>query len=165
MNANIEYMFEKILIATDGSKHSENAAKMGVDLARRSKGTAIICFVSDVNGTMPMGGIGMPFGDIGSYALDPAVFGSLRETALKEGEKIADRIAELARQAGVPSEKKVLEGNPAAEILKLAKDESVNLIVIGSIGKTGLEKFLMGSVAEKVVRNSKVPVLVVRGDV
>lgn len=98
-------MFEKILIATDGSKHSENAAKMGVDLARRSKGTAIICFVSDVNGTMPMGGIGMPFGDIGSYALDPAVFGSLRETALKEGEKIADRIAELARQAGVPGEK------------------------------------------------------------
>ena len=59
----------------------------------------------------------------------------------------------------------MLEGNPAAEILKLAKDESANLIVIGSIGKTDLEKFLMGSVAEKVVRNSTVPVLVVRGDV
>jgi len=157
-------MFEKILIATDGSKHSENAAKLGIDLAKRSKGTVVICYVADINGTMPMGGIGMPFGDMGAYTIDPAVFSGLRETALQAGAKAVNRVEELANLASVPSEKRVLDGNPAAEILRLAEEESMSIIVIGSIGKTGLEKFLMGSVAEKVVRNSTVPVLVVRGE-
>jgi len=165
LNVNVDHMFEKILMATDGSKHSENAAKLGIDLAKRSEGTVVICYVADINGTIPMGGIGSPFGDIGAYTIDPAVFSSLRGTALQAGVKAADKVEELAKQAGVPSEKRVLEGNPAAEILRLAKEESTDIIVIGSIGKTGLEKFLMGSVAEKVVRNSTVPVLVVHGEV
>jgi nucleotide-binding universal stress UspA family protein len=46
--------------------------------------------------------------------------------------------------------------------LRIAEDEKIDVIVMGSIGKTGLEKFLMGSVAEKVVHNSKLPVLIVR---
>jgi len=56
----------------------------------------------------------------------------------------------------------VLEGHPASDIMKFAQDSKMDLIVIGSIGVTGLDKFLMGSVAEKIVRNSKMPVLVVR---
>lgn len=56
----------------------------------------------------------------------------------------------------------VVEGNPPSEILEIAEDNKMDLIVIGSIGKTGIEKFLMGSVAEKGVHNSKLPVLVVR---
>lgn len=56
----------------------------------------------------------------------------------------------------------VVEGNPPSEILEIAEDNKMDLIVIGSIGKTGIEKFLMGSVAEKGVHNSELPVLVVR---
>jgi len=88
----------------------------------------------------------------------------LRDTALEAGKKAAARIEKMATAAGVFSESRVLEGNPAAEILRLAREKSMDIIVIGSIGKTGLEKFLMGSVAEKVVRNSPVPVLVVHGE-
>ena len=51
---------------------------------------------------------------------------------------------------------------PASEILRIAEDDKIDVIVMDSIGKTGLEKFLMGSIAEKVVRNSKLPVLIVR---
>jgi Universal stress protein UspA and related nucleotide-binding proteins len=46
--------------------------------------------------------------------------------------------------------------------LRIAEDDKIDVIVMGSIGKTGLEKFLMGSVAEKVVHDSKLPVLIVR---
>ncbi|NMB86706.1 MAG: Universal stress protein [Methanosaeta sp. PtaB.Bin018] len=155
-------MFKKILIATDGSKHSEHAAKFGVDLAQLSNGSVTICYVADVGGYLPPGSI--PFGDVGYYAIDPAVFNSLRDMAMEAGEKAAARIEELATAAGVLSESKVLEGDPASEILRLAREQSMDIIVIGSIGKTGLEKFLMGSVAEKVVRNSPVPVLVVHKD-
>jgi len=53
----------------------------------------------------------------------------------------------------------VVEGNPAEEILKMAG--GMNLVVMGSVGRTGLSKFLLGSATEKVVRNSKAPVMVV----
>ncbi len=61
--------------------------------------------------------------------------------------------------AEVPAEKRVLEGNPAGVILKTA--EGMDLVVMGSVGRTGLSKFLLGRVTEKVVRNSKVPVMIV----
>ena len=69
---------------------------------------------------------------------------------------------ELAKAYGIRSKRMVVEGNPSSEILKIAEERRVDVIVLGSIGKTGLEKFLLGSVAEKVVRNSRHPVLIVR---
>ena len=57
--------------------------------------------------------------------------------------------------------KAVLEGNPGEEIADFAARNGMSLIVMGSVGRTGLDKFLLGSVAEKVVGNSKVPVLTV----
>ena len=58
----------------------------------------------------------------------------------------------------------ILDGYPSNEIIDFAENNNIDLIVMGTLGKTGLEKFLMGSVAEKVVRGSKVPVMVVRGE-
>lgn len=57
----------------------------------------------------------------------------------------------------------VLEGNPADEIVNFIEKTDDELIVIGTLGKTGVQKFLLGSVAENVVRRSKVSVFVVRG--
>ncbi len=78
------------------------------------------------------------------------------------GEKATLQANELARASGVTGERVIVEGNPASEILRIAEDGRADIIVIGSIGKTGLEKVLMGSVAEKLVHSSKQPVLVVR---
>ena len=58
--------------------------------------------------------------------------------------------------------RKITEGYPAEEIIAIAKEGDMNLIVMGGIGVTGLERFLLGSVADKVVRSSNIPVLVVR---
>ncbi len=77
------------------------------------------------------------------------------------GEKATHEVKELTKASGDKSGRLVVEGNPPSEILKIAEDNKIDVIVIGSIGKTGLEKLLMGSVAEKVVHNSEQPVLVV----
>ncbi|HSD58122.1 MAG TPA: universal stress protein, partial [Methanotrichaceae archaeon] len=92
--------------------------------------------------------------------LDEVVSGMWRAVK-EEGDMATKHVEEMARKSGVSVEKRVIEGHPASEILRLAEETPMNVIVIGAIGKTGLTKFLLGSVAEKVVRNSKVPVLVV----
>ena len=150
-------MFERILIATDGSKFGEKAAKVGIELARLSGGKLIIVYVADTGRYISSAGLVPPFGGIGPDAID-SVVSSIREV----GEKVTLQVNELARSSGVRSERRIVEGNPPNEILRIAEEEKIDTIVIGSIGKTGLEKFLMGSVAEKVVHNSKLPVLIVR---
>src|SRR5271157_5066162 len=150
-------MFERILIATDGSKFGEKAAKVGIELAKLFGGKVIIVYVADFSKYIPSAGLISPFGGVSPDAIDDVVAG-IRET----GEKATLQVNELARAAGVISERRIVEGNPHSEILRIAEDEKIDAIVMGSIGKTGLERFLMGSVAEKVVHNSKLPVLIVR---
>lgn len=142
-------MFEKILIASDGSEHSKRAAKAGVELAKLSGGNVIALYVVDVNRALS---------DISSNIADE-VFEGYRKMIMEEGEEATKYVEESAKLAGVPAERKVVEGNPAEEILKIS--EGADVVAIGSIGRTGLSKFLLGSVTEKVIRNSKVPVLVV----
>jgi len=96
--------------------------------------------------------------DVSSNIADE-VFEGLKKTMMKEGEEATKLVEESAKLANVPIDKKVVEGNPAEEILKMAG--GMDVVVMGSIGRTGLGKFLLGSVTDKVVRNSKVPVLVV----
>ena len=150
-------MFEHVLIAVDGSKNSKKAAKAGIELAKLSGGEVEIVYVADLSKCVTSAGITPPFGGISPDVID-SVAANLREI----GEKATLEVDDLARAEGVKSGRLIVEGNPPSEILKIAEDNKMDLIVIGSIGKTGLEKFLMGSVAEKVVHNSKLPVLVVR---
>jgi nucleotide-binding universal stress UspA family protein len=148
-------MFDKILIATDGSKHSEKAAEKALEMARLTGGKVTALYVADVsNYFAPV--------DV-SYNITDEAIGGMRSLVLKDAAAAVKRVEEMAKAAGVPFEGKIVEGNPANDIMKFAEESKEDLIVIGSIGKTGLEKFLLGSVAEKVVRNSRVPVLVVRG--
>lgn len=148
-------MFENILIATDGSKHSEKAAEKGLEMARLSKGKVTALYVADT------GRYAAP-GDL-SYNIADEVIRGMKSSVLTEGESAIKRIEGMAKDAGVPFEGKVIEGHPADDILKFAKKAKIDLIVMGGIGKTGLEKFLLGSVAEKTVRNSRIPVMIVRG--
>ena len=150
-------MFERILIATDGSKFGEKAAKVGIELAKLSGGKVIIVYVADINKYTSSAGLISPFGGPSPEAIDNVV-ANIR----KAGEKATLQVKELARASGVTSDRLIVEGNPPSEILRIAEGDKIDVIVMGSIGKTGLEKFLMGSVAEKVVHDSKLPVLIVR---
>ncbi len=86
---------------------------------------------------------------------------SIRDLLLKEGKEATDFVEKLAKEAGVKFEGKVLEGNPGEEIISYAEKEGLSIIIMGTVGRTGLDRFLLGSVADKVVRNSKTPVLTV----
>jgi nucleotide-binding universal stress UspA family protein len=140
-------MFEKILVATDGSEHGNRAAKVGIELGKISKGTVTAIYVADTNRT--------------SHLPDDMLLFSIRELLLKEGKEAIKQVEKLAKDAGVNFGSNVAEGNPGSEIISYADKTGMDIIIIGSVGRTGLDKFLLGSVAEKVVRNSKIPVLTV----
>jgi nucleotide-binding universal stress UspA family protein len=140
-------MFEKILVATDGSEHGMRAAKAAVELGKLSGGTVTAIYVADTSRT--------------SHLPDDMLIFSIRELLLKEGKEAVDQVEKLAKDAGVNFESTLAEGNPGSEIISYAEKAGTNIIVVGAVGRTGLDRFLLGSVAEKVVRNSKIPVLTV----
>jgi nucleotide-binding universal stress UspA family protein len=140
-------MFEKILVATDGSEHGYRAAKAALELGKISGGKVTAIYVADTNKT--------------SHLPDDMLLFSIRELLLKEGQGALKQVDELAKDMGVAFESVVTEGNPGSEIISYAESSSMDIIILGAVGRTGLDKFLLGSVAEKVVRNSKIPVLTI----
>lgn len=80
----------------------------------------------------------------------------------QEGEAAIQYVEDLAMNEGLDIKKWIVQGHPAEEIMKLAEEQSVDLIVMGTLGRSGIEKFLLGSIADKVIRSSKIPVLTVR---
>lgn len=81
----------------------------------------------------------------------------------KFGKEATASVEKAVKAAGLEVETIILKGNPVEELTDFAKKEGIDLIVLGSHGKSGIERFLLGSISEKMVRNSKVSVLLVRG--
>ena len=89
---------------------------------------------------------------------------ALKEQLIVEGKKAIDYVENIGRTANVMVESIILEGNPANEIIDFAEKNDIDLIVMGTHGKTGIQRFLIGSVSENVVRHSERAVLVARGE-
>ncbi len=142
-------MYKKILLPTDGSKFSENAEKHALFLAEKT-GAEIIA-VSVIENSFS---IGLPSEDtiheINQLLKEETKANLNKVTALKDEMDSNIKITSVIR-----------EGSPAAVILDVAEEENVDLIVIGSSGKSGFDRFLMGSVATKVVKSASCSVLVV----
>lgn len=141
--------FKKIFIATDGSEQNRRAIEYGIELAKIAGGKIFVGYVVD---TAAFASIPMDAGWEMMY--------ELMETEAKEA---VQKVEVFAKQAGVEVETVVLEGHPSNEIIEFAQKNGIDVIVMGTLGKSGLDRFLLGSVAEKVTRNSTVPVLVVKG--
>ncbi len=141
-------MFEKIIVATDGSDTSLNAAISGIEIAKLSGSKVIGVYVADVIRLAYLSNCG-EFSD------------GIRKCLQQEGEKAIKDISEIAKTEGVSCEGVIVEGDPGTELVRISQEHGVGLLVIGSIGKSGLTSALLGSVAEKVVRYSKAPVLIV----
>lgn len=136
--------FKRILFPTDFSRASQHALGCATSLARATGATLIIMHVEEP--PMAYGG-----GDL-YYGVDPTDRETLRRS-----------LAEVKPlDATVPSEHKLLIGDPATAIVETADAEGADLIVIGTHGRSGFTRLLMGSVAEAVVRHAKCPVLSVR---
>lgn len=142
-------MYQKILLPTDGSEAAEVAAKEGIKLAKILNSKLHILYVIDVSAFA-----GIP---------TEAVWENMRSLLEEEGKKALERVKALAEAEGFHNvECLIKEGVPAKEIISTAKEIEVDLIVMGTSGKSGLDRFLIGSVTERVVRTSKIPVLIIR---
>lgn len=143
-------MYKKILLATDGSKCSNIAAEHAIRIAEQNNAKLIVLTVTE------------------TYPLEKLPVEDLTRKVIQffkeESEKALQDVKDMIEEKGSPINftLKNVEGKAADSILQVAEDEDVDLIVVGFSGKHALERFVLGSVSEKVVRNARVPVLVVR---
>ncbi len=142
-------MYKKILLPTDGLEYANKAAKHAKWIAKASGAEIIALAVMETSSL-----VGLPADDL---------IVRIKEMLEEEAERSLDKIDEIVEkdQNEVKVTLKTEEGSPADVVLKTIKDEDIDLVVIGTSGKHGLDRFLLGSVAEKVVRSSTCPVLVV----
>ena len=139
-------MYKKILVPTDGSEFAKKAQKHALFLAGVTGAEIIAVSVTENNFVN-----GLPLDDE-VYQLNQ-VLNERSQENLEEFDKLnADNI----KISHV-----IKEGSPARCILEVAADEDVDLIVMGSSGKSGFDRFIMGSVADKVVNSAKCTVLVI----
>lgn len=146
MTTFVEVQYKKILVSTDGSDYSYLAGKHAAYLAKNLGAELIVLNVIDVD---------MAFHAGIHYAESVSVLE-------QSGKEAVGRIEALCKESGVASKGLVIRGEPRSAILKVAADEQIDCIVMGSIGMSAIERVLVGSVSEGVMRHAKCPVLLVR---
>ncbi len=138
----------KILIPTDGSDYSVRAAEYGINLAKMLGAEIMVVYVID------------------TVVLDQVVKATQREDVDRElkqdGQRYAEYIVGLAEKAGVKATSFLARGRPFEQIVHIARGFGIDLIVMGTYGRRGAERILIGSVAERVIEYSSCPVLVVK---
>lgn len=139
-------LYKEILIATDGKESTINAVDYGIELARVTEAKLHVIFVIDT----------AAFSQI---PLD-ADWESASYELKQKGEEVTKYVADSAQAKGLKVVRSIVEGHSVEEIMKYAERNSVDLIVMGTTQKRWLDRFLLGSVSENVVRSSKIPVLV-----
>jgi len=139
-------MYNKILVPTDGSEFAQKAQKHALFLAGVSGAEIIAVSVTENNFVN-----GLPLDDE-VYQLNQILKERSKEN-LEEFDRLNVDDLKITHV--------IREGSPARVILDVAGEESVDLIVMGSSGKSGFDRFIMGSVADKVVNSAKCAVLVV----
>ena len=142
-------MFDRILLPTDGSDAVRPAVETALNLAETYGATLHVLFIVD----QPVSVSGTAEGFTG---LD-----NLLDELEEEGHRATDSIAERANDSDIETVGAVRRGNPRDDILTYAAEHDVDLIVMGTHGRTGIKRTLLGSVTEAVVRHSEIPVLTV----
>ncbi len=138
--------FKNILVPTDGSEYTKEAVRRSMELAKLAGGKVTALYVLDQ--TM-----------LTNMPMDTAVV-NVYNMLEKEGKDAVDYVRGLGAEEGVEVEVSVKEGAPFKVIIE--ESPKYDVIVMGTLGRTGMSKLLMGSVAERVVRGASCPVMVVK---
>ncbi len=151
----------KVLLATDGSEEASSATQAAVQI---SEETGSELHVIHVYGVAPIYPLYPEATDPGGVELqDPMLEEELENLSEQRAREVLDAAVEQVRSAGgTVAQAHLREGGVPHEIVALAEDLGVGLIVVGSRGRGGLRRALMGSVSDSVVRHAHCPVLVVR---
>ncbi len=138
--------YERVIIATDGSKINEKVIDKGLSLARSIGASAKVLFVIDTGG----------LSDIPPDELITALEGHMEA----EAENILSEIEDKAEDIGIKLEKSIKNGDPSEVIVE--ESEKKDIIVMGHKARSGLSKIIRGSTAQKVIGNAECPVMVIR---
>ncbi|MEQ6389938.1 universal stress protein [Bacillaceae bacterium S4-13-58] len=139
-------MYQKILLATDGSEHSMRAAENAVKIANCSRNSKVeIVYVIDADKTK-------------SDVLSNWNSIDINDSRMQQ----VKSVKELAEKDGISYEVKLLHGEPGPTIIDYANKNKFDLVVIGSRGLNGLQEFVLGSVSHKVAKRANCPVLIVK---
>jgi nucleotide-binding universal stress UspA family protein len=142
-----------ILVGTDGSRLARNAAVVGVDLLRNPDVLVIAMVVDEVDWSLALGDSGFAGPVVTVEELES------KQRALLEAAEAA--LAELKASLGRDVITRVLEGSPALALCRFASEISASAIVVGTRGRGGFKRAVLGSVSDYVVRNAPCPVVVV----
>ena len=135
---------KRILVGYDGSPESKKALDLAVDLAKACGSSVLVQHVI-------------------SIAPDAFETGALNYAEIQaSAERLLEEAVERARSVGVAAAKVLSTGDAAAMLLKESEAQGADLVIIGSLGRGRMARLLVGSVADKLVRMARVPVLVVR---
>ena len=140
-------MYDRILLPTDGSDASDRATEQAIGLARETGAELHVLFVVE----------DIPYAP---EMMDDEVEDRLRAI----GDEALEDIRARADEAGVDVVAALREGVPHVTILEYADEADADVVVMGTHGRSGLDRYLLGSVTERIVRTSDVPVLTVRMD-
>ena len=140
-------MFERILLAVDGSDHGYHAAQVAADLARAMKSERLRIVIS--YDRIP------PF--LGEPNLQQAI-----DARLSESQEVLKKVVEIVGDVPAEIHTELIEGDAAEAIIEVAKTRDSSVIVMGSRGLGRLAGLVLGSTSQKVVSHAPCPVLIVR---
>ena len=148
--------FEKVLLAIDFSASMDDVIAVGLNFAQNyGASVTLLNVIEESFAFSGLDGISLPIEDLASLQ-------SYSATRLASLQEKMDALVVRLKADGFTVEGRVIEGHPAAMIVDEAEREAFDAIFMGSHGWSGIKKFLMGSVAENVVKNSRCSVMVVR---
>lgn len=146
--------FQTVLVATDGTTDSDGAVEAALDLAHDT-GAKLLVLTVVPEGTTD--------GDDDEGEGDrPAASASDEDEEITEAQERTDTVLDHAREWGLEAQSLIWEGDPGETIIAAAEAEGADLIVMGTTGRGGVGRMLMGSTSDHVIRNATVPVMVVR---
>jgi nucleotide-binding universal stress UspA family protein len=145
-------MIRRVLHPSDFSKASSAAFKKAVEMAKADRAELMVVHV--VNPIVPV---------VGEGYVSPKMYEDVAESTRAWAQKQLDKLLAKAKQAGARAKGLVLEGVAHEQIVRFAKSKRVDLVVLGTHGRSGLAKLFLGSVAGRVVASATCPVLTVRG--
>lgn len=148
-------MFDKILVALDGSPASDNALHVAVDEARVRNAELHVLYVVQhvVTHSLIYDG-GVPVQDA-----NPEIYNEIMEN---EAKNILERAGDVAKDDDIDIRTHMMFGDPRDVILDFSEELGVDLIIVGSAGKSNLDRLLLGSVSSAIIQHSKITTIVVR---
>jgi nucleotide-binding universal stress UspA family protein len=142
----------RVLHPSDFSRASAAAFARALELAKASRAELVLAHVMSL--PVPMAGDGY---------IPPKVWEEMETSSRAYAQKQIDALVAKARKAGVRVKTLLLTGVPHERIVQAARSQRADLVVMGTHGRTGLRRFFLGSVAERVVASAGCPVMTVRG--